>query len=235
VITAGVAIATAIFDVLGVEVMRTSSGALREGVIYDLMGRLSHEDVRERTIQAMLQRYSVDQPTSKTVGNYARHLASQTASSWNLLDDDIELLVWTARLHEVGVAISQKHYNRHSAYLVENSDMPGFSQGDQLTMSRLLRGHRGKLPSYLFDDIPDKKREKFARMLVLLRMAVILKHAGPSTMQPDFSAHAKDEKLKVYFPVQWRANYPLTIWEISESKSAFEKLGVKVRLAKDID
>ena len=235
VITAGIAITTAIFDVLGVEVMRTSSGALREGVIYDLMGRLSHEDVRERTIQAMLQRYSVDQPTSKTVGNYARHLASQTASSWNLLDDDIELLVWTARLHEVGVAISQKHYNRHSAYLVENSDMPGFSQGDQLTMSRLLRGHRGKLPSHLFDDIPDKKREKFARMLVLLRMAVILKHAGPSTMQPDFSAHAKDEKLKVYFPVQWRANYPLTIWEISESKSAFEKLGVKVRLAKDID
>ena len=119
--------------------MRTSSGALREGVIYDLMGRLRHEDVRERTIQAMLQRYSVDQPTAETVGNYARHLASQTASSWRLSDDDIELLVWAARLHEVGVAISQKHYNRHSAYLIENSDMPGFSQCDQLTMSRLLR------------------------------------------------------------------------------------------------
>ncbi|MDG1035153.1 MAG: Ppx/GppA family phosphatase, partial [Luminiphilus sp.] len=80
VITAGVAITTAIFDVLGIEVMRTSSGALREGVIYDLMGRLGHEDVRERSIQAMLQRYSVDVPTSETVGNYARHLASLTAS-----------------------------------------------------------------------------------------------------------------------------------------------------------
>ena len=235
VITAGVAITTAIFDVLGVEVMRTSSGALREGVIYDLMGRLRHEDVRERTIQAMLQRYSVDQPTAETVGNYARHLASQTASSWRLSDDDIELLVWTARLHEVGVAISQKHYNRHSAYLIENSDMPGFSQGEQLTMSRLLRGHRGKLPSYLFEDIPGKKREKLARMLVLLRMAVILKHAGPSAMQPDFAARAKGDKLKVHFPAQWRADYPLTIWEISESNSAFEKLGVKVRLTKDID
>jgi exopolyphosphatase/guanosine-5'-triphosphate,3'-diphosphate pyrophosphatase len=113
--------------------------------------------------------------------------------------------------------------------------MPGFSQGDQLTMSRLLRGHRGKLPSYLFEDISSKKREKLARMLVLLRMAVILKHAGPSAMQPDFSARAKGDKLKVYFPAQWRADYPLTIWEISESKSAFEKLGVKVRLAKDTD
>ncbi len=235
VITAGVVIATAIFDVLGIEVMRTSSGALREGVIYDLMGRLRHEDVRERTIQAMLQRYLVDQPTAKTVGNYARHLGSQTASSWRLSDDDIELLVWAARLHEVGVAISQKHYNRHSAYLIENSDMPGFSQGDQLTMSCLLRGHRGKLPSFLFDEIPSKKRKKLARMLVLLRMAVILKHAGPSAMEPDFSARANGDKLQMCFPVKWRTDYPLTIWEISESKSAFEKLGVEVRLAKDTD
>ena len=126
VITAGVAITTAIFDVLGVEVMRTSSGALREGVIYDLMGRLGHEDVRERSIQAMLQRYSVDVPTSETVGNYARHLASLTASSWRLADEDIALLTWAARLHEIGIGISQKHYNRHSAYVIENSDMPGF-------------------------------------------------------------------------------------------------------------
>ena len=233
VITAGVAITTAIFDVLGVEVMRTSSGALREGVIYDLMGRLGHEDVRERSIQAMLQRYSVDVPTSETVGNYARHLASLTASSWRLADEDIALLTWAARLHEIGIGISQKHYNRHSAYVIENSDMPGFSQGDQIVMSRLLRGHRGKLPPYLFDDIPSKKREKFARMLVLLRLAVILKHAGPTTIEPDFTARAKGEKLKVRFPDAWRRTHPLTLWEVSESKTAFEKLGVKVQITNE--
>ena len=72
-------------------------------------------------------------------------------------------------------------------------------------------------------------------MLVLLRMAVILKHAGLSGIQPDFSARAKSDKLRVYFPDQWREDYPLTIWEITESKSAFEKLGVKVRLVKEND
>jgi exopolyphosphatase/guanosine-5'-triphosphate,3'-diphosphate pyrophosphatase len=199
------------------------------------MGRLRHEDVRERTIQAMQQRYSVDIATAETVGLYARHLASQTASSWSLSDSDIELLVWSARLHEIGIAISQKHYNRHAAYVVENSDMPGFSQGDQLTMSRLLRGHRGKLPSYLFDDIPNKQRDKFARMLVILRLAVILKHAGTSNVQPTFTANAKDNKLKVHFSEQWQDEFPLTIWEISESKPAFEKLGVKVKVSKDLN
>lgn len=235
VITAGVAITSAIFDVLGVDTMRTSAGALREGVIYDLMGRLRHEDVRERTIQAMQQRYSVDIATAETVGLYARHLASQTASSWSLSDSDIELLVWSARLHEIGIAISQKHYNRHAAYVVENSDMPGFSQGDQLTMSRLLRGHRGKLPSYLFDDIPNKQRDKFARMLAILRLAVILKHAGTSNVQPTFTANAKDDKLKVHFSERWQDEFPLTIWEISESKPAFEKLGIKVKVSKDLN
>jgi exopolyphosphatase/guanosine-5'-triphosphate,3'-diphosphate pyrophosphatase len=140
VITAGVAITLAIFDVLQVDIMRTSSGALREGAIYDLIGRRSHEDVRERTVQAMIQRYGADMTNSDMVGVYARHLCEQTAGPWNLDEDDVDLLSWSARLHEIGIAISQKHYNRHSAYLIENSDMPGFSQGDQIFISRLLRG-----------------------------------------------------------------------------------------------
>ncbi len=230
VITAGVAITQAIFDVLQVEFMRTSSGALREGAIYDLIGRRSHEDVRERTVQAMLQRYAAEITNAESVAAYARQLGFETAKSWNLTEDDIDLLTWAARLHEIGIAISQKHYNRHSAYLVENSDMPGFSQGDQIFISRLLRGHRGKLPSYLFDDIPKSKKQKFARMLVLLRLAVTLKHAEISPVSPEFYAKADGDSLEVNFSHEWRESHPLTIWEVAESISVFKKLGVAVEI-----
>ena len=232
VITAGVAITLAIFDGLGIKLMRTSNGALREGVIYDLLGRSGHEDVRERTIQAMLLRYNTDQQIADVVSDYARHLGASVATAWKLTDNDIDLLSWAGRLHEVGVAIAQKHYNRHSAYLVENSDLPGFSQGDQEMMSRLLRGHRGKIPSTLLDAIPAKKREKTGRMISLLRLAVMMKHAPALEMTAQLQAKAKKHQLEVCFPEQWSQQNPLTIWEIVESKSAFTKLGVKLKLAR---
>lgn len=230
VITAGVAITLAIFDVLGVGAMRTSSGALREGAIYDLIGRRSHEDVRERTVQAMLQRYSAEMANSDSVGAYAKQLGIETASAWNLSEDDIDLLAWSGRLHEIGIAISQKHYNRHSAYLVENSDMPGFSQGDQLFISRLLRGHRGKLPNYLFDGVPTSKQQKLARMLVLLRLAVTLKHAEVPPISPEFYAKASDARLEVNFSDEWREGHPLTVWEVTESIPVFKKLGITLEI-----
>jgi exopolyphosphatase/guanosine-5'-triphosphate,3'-diphosphate pyrophosphatase len=183
----------------------------------------------------MIQRYAADMANSDMVGTYARHLCAQTAGAWNLDEDDIDLLSWSARLHEIGIAISQKHYNRHSAYLIENSDMPGFSQGDQIFISRLLRGHRGKLPSYLLDDIPRGKQQKLARMLVLLRLAVTLKHADAPSARPGFSAQAKGDRLKVSFSDRWRESHPLTIWEVAESLSVFEKLGIAVEMPKNAE
>ena len=130
VILPGVAITRALFDVLGIERMRTSKGALREGVIYDLMGRLTHEDVRERTVNALMQRYAVDEDTAAIVERRALTLYAGVRVAWQLTASDWELLHWLARTHEIGMAISHKHFNRHSAYLLRNADLPGFSQED---------------------------------------------------------------------------------------------------------
>ena len=134
--------------------MRTSAGALREGVIYDLLGRFSHEDVRNRSISAMQLRYSVDQRIAELVTQRVAVLAEATREQWGLQVDDIELLKWAGALHEIGVAVSQKNYSQHSAYLVLNTDLPGFAQQDQevMTLSRASRqtkiraagGHRKK-------------------------------------------------------------------------------------------
>jgi len=230
VVTAGLAIATGIFDGLQVPLMRTSTGALREGVIYDLIGRFSHEDVRKRTIKAMQQRYSVDQTIADLVSHRVALLAEATRASWQLKDSDLELLEWAGALHEIGVAISQKNYSLHSAYLVLNTDLPGFAQQDQEVMATLLTGLKGKVRSDLLQPIAPRKRRTVSRMMVLLRLAVILKHVEALETLPDLSVSADEETLTMSFPEQWGADHPLTVWEIEQSTAAMEKLGVSVVL-----
>ena len=231
VVTAGLAITMGIFDGLQIPLMRTSTGALREGVIYDLIGRFSHEDVRTRTISAMQQRYSVDQTIADLVTHRVALLAEATRKAWRLEPSDIELLEWAGALHEIGVAVSQKNYSQHSAYLVLNTDLPGVCRagsGHHGGFDRRACG--GKVRSELLNPISKRKRQTVARMMVLLRLAVILKHVEAVEALPDLSVSAEEETLTLAFPEQWGADHPLTIWEIEQSTPAMERLGVSVVL-----
>jgi len=230
VVTAGLAITMGIFDGLQIPLMRTSTGALREGVIYDLIGRFSHEDVRTRTISAMQQRYSVDQTIADLVTHRVTLLAEATRETWHLEPSDVALLEWSGALHEIGVAVSQKNYSQHSAYLVINTDLPGFAEQDQAIMAALIAGLKGKVRSEVLDPISKRKRQTVARMMVLLRLAVILKHVEALEALPDLSVSASEETLTLTFPEQWGADHPLTTWEIEQSTSAMERLGVSVVL-----
>ena len=230
VVTAGLAITTGIFDGLQISLMRTSAGALREGVIYDLLGRFSHEDVRNRSILAMQLRYSVDQRIAELVTQRVAVLAEATREQWGLQVDDIELLKWAGALHEIGVAVSQKNYSQHSAYLVLNTDLPGFAQQDQEVMATLITGLKGKPRSELLEGIAKRKRRSVARMMVLLRLAVMLKHVEALEEIPDLSVSADDDSLTLAFPQSWGDDHPLTVWEIEQGAAAMEKLGVTVLL-----
>jgi exopolyphosphatase/guanosine-5'-triphosphate,3'-diphosphate pyrophosphatase len=230
VILPGVAITSALFDVLGIEHMRPSKGALREGVIYDLMGRLSHEDVRERTINALMQRYSVDTETAAVVERRARTLFTATRMSWQLTMTDWELLGWAARSHEIGMAISHKHFNRHSAYLLRNADLPGFSQEEQEQLAVLALGQRSKLGSELFADIaePDQARMKY--LLVIMRLAACFKYVEALAQLPDFSVLASEHALTLEFPEGWLEEYPLTARELQEEVEVQAKLGLELTI-----
>ena len=230
VITAGVAITAAIFDGLNIDVIRTSNGALREGVIYDLLGRLSHEDVRERSINAMVARYHANETYARVVGDRVNWLARSVASAWSFTERDIELLTWAGRCHEIGAAISQKHFNRHSAYLLQNTDLPGFSQGEQEIMATLVRGQRGKIRPEIFEMIPESQQGKLSRLMVLLRLAVILKWVEALETLPDCSVSATADALELTLPKDWRTAHPLTDWELRQAKSGVAKLGIRLEL-----
>jgi exopolyphosphatase/guanosine-5'-triphosphate,3'-diphosphate pyrophosphatase len=225
-----VAITEAIFDVLNIEVMRTSKGALREGVIYDLVGRLRHEDVRERSVNAMMQRYAVDEETAALVARRTELLFAACAADWQLSAADGELLQRAARMHEIGMAISHKHFHRHGAYLLRNSDMPGFSQGEQEHLALLVACQRGKLRREAFAELGSSELARLQRMVAIMRLAVLFKYVEQLETLPELHMRASGDTLILSLSQEWLQRHPLTWQELQSEQRSFGKLELKLEI-----
>jgi exopolyphosphatase/guanosine-5'-triphosphate,3'-diphosphate pyrophosphatase len=207
---AGLAIAEAIFDALELNRMTHSEGALREGVLYDLLGRHHHEDVRERTLSALMERCHVDVEQAARVEAKALEALEQVASSWGLDDDwHRDLLLWSARVHEIGMDIAHYHYHKHGAYLIEHSDLAGFSRQDQLMLALLVRGHRRNIPKDRFAEFGEEG-VKLLRLCVLLRFAILFHHIRGTSAMPAVTLEADGNSLSLQFPKGWLEANPLT-------------------------
>ncbi|WP_263143903.1 exopolyphosphatase [Pseudomonas sp. RIT-PI-AD] len=207
---AGLAILEAIFDALDLKHMTHSEGALREGVLYDLLGRHHHEDVRERTLSALMERYHVDLEQAARVETRALEGLAQVAADWGLNDEwHRDLLVWAARVHEIGLDIAHYHYHKHGAYLIEHSDLPGFSRQDQLMLALLVRGHRRNIPKDRFAEF-GKEGVKLMRLCVLLRFAILFHHIRGTQEMPQVRLKVSAHSLEVLFPSGWLEANPLT-------------------------
>ncbi|TLX54303.1 exopolyphosphatase [Stutzerimonas nosocomialis] len=207
---AGLAILEAVFDALELTRMTHSEGALREGVLYDLVGRHHHEDVRERTLGSLMERYHVDTEQAARVEAKALEAFDQVAEAWGLDQDwHRELLAWAARVHEVGLDIAHYHYHKHGAYLIEHSDLPGFSRQDQQMLALLVRGHRRNIPKQKFEELTSDGIQ-LTRLCVLLRFAILFHHIRGPQQAPTCQLSAGDDSLDIAFPEGWLANNPLT-------------------------
>jgi len=231
VILSGVAIISALFDTLNIENMRTSKGALREGVLYDLLGRLTHEDVRERTSNALMQRYAVDTNTVALVEGRAKLLFNATRNSWDLGNREWDLLRWASCSHEIGMAISHKHYNRHSAYLLRNADLPGFSQQEQEQLAILAEAHRGKFNEELFGDVPEQERPQLLELICIFRLAIRFKYVESLEQMPEFTIAASERSISLGFPANWLEQHPLTASELEQEQRMLAKMGMSLILS----
>jgi len=174
----GLSILLALFDLFEIQEMSVSDIALREGVLYDLVGRSSAEDIRDVSVSAMLSRWAVDVVHGEKVHATALILYEQVASSWDIRDTLFESsLQWSAKLHEVGLQISHDGYHKHGAYVLANADLAGFAKRDQLLLAALISGHRRKFPLNVFESLPSTLVTPAKRVAVLLRLAVLL-HRG---------------------------------------------------------
>lgn len=216
----GVAIASAIFDGFGIEQMDTSGGALREGVLYDLLGRIRHEDRRELTIRRFGERYHIDDEHAERVESTARMLLQQCVEAWKLDEANTTMLAgWAAQLHEIGKVICYSGYHKHGAYLVRHSDMPGFSQDDQELLAVLIRCHRRKLIHEIFEDLAPGRRKIAKRLCLILRLAVLLNRSRNPHPLPRIKVRAKSHKLHLEFPDGWLDSQPLTHEDLIQEAS----------------
>lgn len=231
VLPAGVAILSAIFESLDVERMSFSEGALREGVLYDMAGRLRHEDVRERTINALARRYHVDRKQAARVEATALIALAQVRDSWGLDASQYqEMLSWAARSHEIGLAVAHSQFHRHSAYLLQHSDLPGFTRLEQQLLAFLVRGHRRKFPKDEFRQLPDKLRQPYRHLCLLLRLSVIMHRSRSKARLPAFTLKADGQKIELSFPAGWLDLHPLTRADLEQEAGYLRSIDFKLRI-----
>lgn len=222
----GAMVLLGVFEGLRIEHMDVADTALREGLLYDLLGRIRHEDVRIRTVESLANRYQVDQEHAERVSTTALELMTQVAGTWDLADDNLQnLLGWAAQLHEIGRDIAHSQYQKHGAYILRNADMPGFSRQEQQVMALLVRAHRRKLPANEIQALPESWHKLLHRLIVLLRLAVLLHRSRSDVPLPDLKLLVKKRNLDLLFPAGWLSEHSLTQADLEQEAIYLDKAG----------
>lgn len=225
----GLAVLTEVFDALGLESMLPAEGALREGLLWDLVGRLTDEDSRDRSVRGFQQRFHVELAQAERVEASALELLGQLAADWSLDDPECaELLGWAARLHEVGLDIAHSHHQLHAAYLVENADLAGFSFDQQHRLAVLVGGHRRKLQPESLAGLHEPWSKRMPYLLVVLRLAVLLHRSRGPVPAPALAITATRRKLRLEFPAGWLESHPLTRADLEQEARYLEALDLKL-------
>jgi exopolyphosphatase/guanosine-5'-triphosphate,3'-diphosphate pyrophosphatase len=227
----GTAILAEVFEVLGIESMRIADGAMREGLLYDMVGRITDEDARDRSVRAMQQRYHVDLAQAERVETTLGEFLAQTRQTWKLEDPLVGLaLKWAARLHEIGLDVSHSGYHRHGAYLLENADLPGFPREEQRLLARLVGGHRRKLSLEGLEELVPPWDRDALYLIVLLRLAVLLHRGRSATALPEIELTASSRALELRLPPRWLRDHPLTTADLQQEIDYLKPHGFRLRV-----
>ena len=234
VLAGGLSIMIAVFDELGIEYADTTDAALRLGVLYDLLGRSQHEDMRTVTVEGFMRRYGVDRAQARRIGELATGFYSQLgkpekadpgeASDEESREENRLFLGWAASLHEIGLSISHSAYHKHSAYIASNADMPGFSRTDQARLAALVLGHVGKLGKL------SQMREVEWPLLFCLRLAALLCRRRADVGLPGISVARVGSGYEVRLPNAWVQSNPLTDYNLIQEAAEWGKVGIPYRV-----
>ena len=223
---AGVAILLAVMKVFGIRLMRYCDGALREGVMYDLLSRLGSDDVRDDSVLALMERFGVDKKQAKRVAKTAQALFDQVADTLHLSLDNEQLLKRAALLHEIGQAIGHSGYHEHGAYMLKHADMAGFSRTDQQKLSSLVRYHRRGITANDLDILQQIGGRKLATLALLLRIAVVANHSrtelGKQQLKLDITS---DQHWHIQVQID-KPEHQACVIDISDEATWFAKWGI---------
>jgi exopolyphosphatase/guanosine-5'-triphosphate,3'-diphosphate pyrophosphatase len=213
----GLAIIKALFVSLNINHMDISSGALREGMVYDLSGRLHHNDIRERTINKLTNQFEIDLSQCQRVKLTSEILIQQ--SNIKLTESQELLLGWAIRLHELGLSISHSQFEDHAAYILTHADMPGFSKQEQLKLAVLVALQRRKIKSKWIQSLSERQLNNLKPLIVILRLSVLFNRSRIIEDVEVQNLHLDTSVINLKISEKWLDSHPLTLADLqSENK-----------------
>ena len=227
VIPGGLAILTAVMSELGIQELTPAAGAMRQGLLYDLLGRVHHKDMRDATVAQFMQRYHVDAAQARRVGALAESLYTKLAADAKDVDEnDPTYIGWAAKLHEIGISVAYSGYHKHSAYILENADMPGFSRDEQSQVALLVLSHRRSLKKV-------QARIEGAvdmRAVLALRLAGIFYRGRTDIALPSIQARYSGDRFRVNVDRAWLGGNPLTAAALREEIREWQRIGFELKV-----
>jgi len=229
VLPAGIAILKAIFDQLELDAIFASTASLKEGLIYDTIGRFSNHDSRESTISKLQQQYNVD-----TL--HANNVAEQAQTLWEKVDrlpmqgvSRTRMLRWAAKVHEIGLNISHSGYHNHAYYILKHSDLAGFGRYEQYILSSLVRAHRKKISAKSFDGMDEVTKSAFIPVLACLRIAIVLNRRRDKIEQLTH-IDASENAISLTFESGWLQKNPLTYSNLQQEIFYLSQVGFELKI-----
>ncbi len=226
----GVIILESAFESLGIEHMHVIDTAMREGMLWDLIGRAEGSDPRRASIASLAQRHGVDELQSARVAASAQQLARRVDGDWGLGEDGIEWLDWAAQVHEIGLSIAHSQHHKHAGYILRNADMPGFSRDEQHLLAVIVACHRRKPDKTLLQTLPTRHRLFARRIIALLRLSVLFCRARRPETLPDLHLHVDGSRIQLQLPADWLNQHPLSGADLEMECSQIRELGLRLDL-----
>jgi exopolyphosphatase/guanosine-5'-triphosphate,3'-diphosphate pyrophosphatase len=197
-------------------------------VLYDLLGRVQHRDMREATVAQFMRRYHVDAAQAERIKNLSLLIYDALSPGTEREEDaDRTMLDWAARLAETGLSIAHAHYHKHSAYVLSNADMPGFSRMEQARLARIVLAHRGKLSK-----VQDAGLEGADWKLVFaLRTAALILRSRTDLRLPFLRVAADAGGFAIDLPQSWLEENPLSAAALESESDHWKAVGMKLEVS----
>ncbi|PKF50584.1 exopolyphosphatase [Enterovibrio nigricans] len=226
VFTAGLAILSGVFQAFNIEKMVYSDGALREGLLYEMEDRFQHSDIRTRTAEGLAERYHIDKQHADNVQQAAEILYLQAEPQLKPKKAELSILLsWAALLHEVGLSISHSGFHKHSAYILQNTNMPGFNQEQQTVLATLTRFHRKTLKLADMPEFTLFKQKHIFPLIRALRLACVLNVQRSGDPVPDVNLTINDDAWSLRFPDGWLQRNRLLAADLEAEKGYWDAVG----------
>jgi exopolyphosphatase / guanosine-5'-triphosphate,3'-diphosphate pyrophosphatase len=227
VLPAGLAILKAVFDQLKLDKLHVGDAALKEGLLYDSIGRLSDHDSRVVTVRKLQEKYQIDQDQATRVEKTALALWQQIEGPSLPGVSRTKVLSWASRLHEIGMSISHSSHHHHGYYILRNSDLAGFGRYEQYILANLVRVQRKGLYAGKFEDIDDQTMEALVPLIVCLRIAVML-HRRREDLDVLPRLELRNKVYRLSFRKKWLTDHPLTLDGLAQEQACYDSLAISL-------